>query len=658
MNTSRPLRCPLRCAVLRHRTPQLTALAAAGLLLVAGAAQAADATEALPRMVVSATRHAVPLADAPAAITVVDAEAVAERGTDNLLQALRVEPGVTTFGRPTGGRKSLSLRGMDPRHVLVLVDGQRISASDGLVGSSDFQLDWTGAVDIARIEVVRGPMSVLYGAEALGGVINVITQPLNGELQARAFVEGRSGHGGGDGHRLGAALRGAFGPALDFGLAVSDARRESTPTAADARLTAVEGRQPREAALKLNGRVAPGQSLQFDSRHTDEQRWLDARERSGLRRYHQSLHHLVRDHHALQWDADWSAGRQTLLRAYENRLAVSNIKTNGVASLRPNTLTDRVLEGQASQPLGQAQLFTAGFELRDEQLSNAGLPGAQASATHTGVYLQDEARLTPALSLTAGARADHASRFGTEFSPRVYAVWKPAAGWIVKGGVGHGFKAPTLKQINPDYKEDEGPNTYVGQAGLKAETNDSAEATVAWDTAAAGASLTAYRNRIRHLIVPVLLSGTTASGTYQFRNIDAAVLQGLEAAAGCRFGGWTLQAQAGLLSAHDDRGVWLEKRARRSWGLRADWAQGPWRAGGDVTTQSGLRLASTVAGQPPQAVPTLTLVNLHASLALGHGLTLRAGVDNATNLRLAAKSTLFSWEELPRSVRIGLEGRW
>lgn len=643
-----------------HFLPRLplSVLALAVASLAHGAEPTDVSTQALPRIVVSATRHAVPLADAPAAITVVDAERVAERGTDNLLQALRVEPGVTAFGRPTGGRKSLSLRGMDPRHVLVLVDGQRISASDGLVGSSDFQLDWTGAVDIDRIEVVRGPMSVLYGAEALGGVINVITAPLTGELQARAFSEGRDGDGGGSGHRLGAALRGGFGPSVDFGLAVSDARRESTPSAADARITAVEGRQPREAAAKLQWRAASGQRLGLDSRHSDEQRWLDARERSGPKRYHQSLHHLVRDHTALQWDADWGEGRDTLLRVYENRLAVSNVKTNGVASLRPNTLTDRVVEGQGNLPVGSTQLLTAGFELRDEQLANAGLPGGEARATHSGLYVQDEARLSPALSLTAGARADHASRFGTELSPRVYAVWKLADGWVVKGGVGHGFKAPTLKQINPDYKEDEGPNTYVGQAGLLPETNDNAEATLAWDTAQAGASLTAFRNRIRHLIVPVLLSGTPASGTYQFRNVDTAVIQGVEAAAGWRSGGWTLQAQAGLLSAHDGHGVWLEKRARTTWGLRADWQQGAWRAGGDITTQSGLRLASTVAGQPPQAVPRLTMVNLHASLALGAGVTLRAGVDNATNLRLAAKSSLFSWEELPRSCRIGIEARW
>jgi outer membrane receptor for ferrienterochelin and colicins len=233
-------------------------------LLALGTAQAAvsnvtdvtDVTDTLPRIVVSATRHAVPLIDAPAAITVVDAEQLAERGTDNLLQALRVEPGVGAFGRPTGGRKSLSLRGMDPRHVLVLVDGQRISASDGLVGSSDFQLDWAGAVDIARIEVVRGPMSVLYGAEALGGVINVITQPLNGELQARAFVEGRSGQRGGDGHRMAAALRGGFRPRAQRRAPRGHARHHGRPHHRRRGPPAARGRA--EAAMAPRAGAEPG----------------------------------------------------------------------------------------------------------------------------------------------------------------------------------------------------------------------------------------------------------------------------------------------------------------------------------------------------------------------------------------------------------------
>ncbi len=378
---------------------------------LAAAAQAQSVPDALPTVVVTATRHAMDLLDAPAAISVVSREQVMERGSDNLLQLLRAEPSINSFGKPTGGRKALSLRGMDPRHTLVLVDGQRIGASDGLVGSSDFQLDWTGAVDIERVEVVRGPMSVLYGAEALGGVINVITRPLPERFEASALVEARDGQGGGSGHRAGLALRGALHSALRYVLSVSDPRRSNTPSLADAKITAVEGRQPREAALRLQLLPAAGHQVTLDARASDEDRWLDARERSGLRRYHQSLHDLQRRHAGLAWSADWGGERDSLLRAYSSELSVHNQKTNGVASLRPNTLVDRVLEGQGSFRVGAQSRWTTGFEWRDEAVINAGLPGGEASVRHSAFYGQLETPLDPNVSLTAGLRSDHHGRF-------------------------------------------------------------------------------------------------------------------------------------------------------------------------------------------------------------------------------------------------------
>ncbi|MFO1228539.1 TonB-dependent receptor plug domain-containing protein [Roseateles sp.] len=635
---------------------RLNHLGLAALLALSTGAALAQASS-LPQVVVTATRHALPLQDAPAALTVVSQEELAERGTENLLQALRTEPSVSAFGRPTGGRKALSLRGMDPRHVLVLVDGARISASDGLVGSSDYQLDWTGAMDIARVEVVRGPMSVLYGAEALGGVINVITQPLSGELEARAFAEARFGQDGGDGHRLQAALRGSFTPQLRFGISLADGRRQSTPQSADATLTAVEGRRPREAAVHLAWLPVEGHTVKLDTRHADELRWFDARERSGKKRLYQSETPLVRDHHLLAWEADWGGGRESLLRVYENRLDTRNTRSNGVAPLRPNVLGDQVLEGQFAQPLPGGQQLTAGFEHRTEWLDNAALPGGHAQARHTGLYVQDEARIGRSLLLTGGLRHDNTQGYASQWSPRVYAVWTLAPEWVLKGGAGSGFKAPNLKQVNPAYREDEGPSTYLGQAGLRPELNRSLEAGLAWDRANTGASLMLFQNRIHDLITPVLLSGTPASGTYQFRNVDRAVLRGAEASAGWRAGAWQWRVSGTWLSAHDGQGLPLEKRATRTWALRGDWRDGPWAAGGTLDVQSGLHLAATTAGQPPQTVPLLSQLNLHLKRQLADGFTLRVGLDNATNLRLASKSPLFSYEEQPRTLRVSLEAR-
>ena len=324
-------------------------------------------------------------------------------------------------------------------------------------------------------------------------------------LQVETFAEARFGQDGGDGHRLQAALRGSFTPQLRFGISLADGRRQSTPQSADATLTAVEGRRPREAAVHLAWLPVEGHTVKLDTRHADELRWFDARERSGKKRLYQSETPLVRDHHLLAWEADWGGGRESLLRVYENRLDTRNTRSNGVAPLRPNVLGDQVLEGQFAQPLPGGQQLTAGFEHRTEWLDNAALPGGHAQARHTGLYVQDEARIGRSLLLTGGLRHDNTQGYASQWSPRVYAVWTLAPEWVLKGGAGSGFKAPNLKQVNPAYREDEGPSTYLGQAGLRPELNRSLEAGLAWDRANTGASLMLFQNRIHDLITPVLL---------------------------------------------------------------------------------------------------------------------------------------------------------
>lgn len=177
----------------------------------------------------------------------------------------------------------------------------------------------------------------------------------------------------------------------------------------------------------------------------------------------------------------------------------------------------------------QRQRLTAGFERRDEQLDNEGLPGGSADAVHQALYLQDEIVLTPALTLTAGLRYDHQNMFGGEWSPRLYAVWQPAPQWTVKGGYGHGFKAPNLKQISPGYVEDEGPFTYHGNPDLQPETNDSVELAAGWSSAQASAMLTLFHNQVDDLIVPRLFAVVAGRNHYVFDNIDKATLRGAEA---------------------------------------------------------------------------------------------------------------------------------
>lgn len=640
-----------------------TWLATAALLALAGLPAQADPSAPLQTVVVSATRHAMSQVDAPAAMSVVSADDIAQRGADNLLEALRGETGVAVFGRTIAGRKALALRGMDPRHTLFLVDGRRISASDGVIGHSDFQLDWVAMDQIDRIEVVRGPLSVLYGAEALGGVVQVFTRPLAAQFEGRAALEGTqtASDRGGEGHRVSATVSGPLGERLRAGLSVSDSRRQAVASALDPRLSDLEGRHKQEASWRLRWAPAGGHALELEQRWGQEERWADSIERSGRRRLFQSVTDLDRNHAALTWSADWGGQGdwRSTVRAYESRLAMRNQRNNGVAALRPNRLTDRVAEVQFSGQPRAGHLLSAGAELRQESLRNEGLPGGSAEAEHRSLLLQDEISLSRALTVTAGLRHDAHQRFGSEWSPRLYAVWRLAPQWVLKGGYSHGFKAPTLKQITPGYQEDEGPYTYLSNPSLRAETNRGAELGLAYDTARAGVQFMLFDNRVAHLIVPQQVTATGPRITYRYENIERARLRGAEWSGRMHLaGGWTASASYQYLEAQDGHGARLEKRPRHTLGGALDWATGPWRAGLRIDSTAGQLMAPAVVGQPLQAAPPLSFVGASVSRDLPAGLNLGLGVNNLSGTNPPERSALYSWGEAPRTWRLALRSRW
>lgn len=620
------------------------------------------ATPPLPQtVVVSATRHAMAMVDAPAAIEVIDAEQIHARGADNVFEAVRGQTGISIQGRTISGRKAINLRGMDSRHTLVLVDGKRIGASDGLIGHSDYQYDWIAVEDIERIEVVRGPMSVLYGAEALGGVVNIITREPGQRWRFGARLEGSAADGerGGNAQKASLHADGPLGASLRLGLSAATSHRQTVASAADARLSEIEGRDKQDVAARLLWTPAAGQRIEAEHRAGEEERSFLSRERGGKRRYYTSVTPIDRTHSALAWSADWGGAREvrSLLRAYESVIDVGNQRDNGVASLRAQRLEDRVLEGQVSLVPAARQLATTGFEWRDESLDNQGLAVGHATVAHRSLYAQDEVELGRSLSLTAGLRYDRHQRFGHEWSPRAYLVWRVAPGWTVKGGYGHGFKPPTLKQVTPGYVEDEGPFTYYSNPALKPETNDAVEIGVGWDGVRAAAQAMLFRNQVDDLIITRLFDA--AKGFYVFENVDRARLQGLEASGTLKVGaGWSASGSYQYLDARDGLEQRLEKQPRHTLGLRVEWAAGPWRAGLRGERHVGQLLASTVAGQPPQPVPGVTMLSAWAGADLGHGLDLGFGVDNLDNVSLARVSPLFTYAEAPRTWRLSLRGRW
>lgn len=623
--------------------------------LMASMAQAAPVTELNP-LVVTASRSEHSLADAPASVSVITAEQIKARGAGNLLEALRGVPGLSLNGRQVGGRKTLSIRGAEDRHTLVLIDGRRISSTDDTIGHSDYQYGWVAMEQIERIEVVRGPMSALYGSEAVGGVINIITRKGGQQWHGGASVRGELGEGpAGDGHQMSASASGPLGEWFDLALGVEDRRRAPTPRPENKATSDIEGQDRQSGNLRLGFTPSEGQRLQLDMLRSEEtRRRHEQNTRLPARPYYLDTYDLQRRQDALTWQADWSLLRSEL-RYSEAEFEVNNKRSNNIAATRPQRLEDRVWDGNLAFALGDSHSLTLGAERREEFLENAGLTGGSDSALHKALYVQDEIALADDWALTLGTRLDHHAIFGSESSPRAYLVWRASPELTIKGGYGEAFRAPTLKQISPNYVGAEGPHTFLGNADIQPETSRSWEIGADWRDEQSAYTATLFRSEIKDLIYYNLLRRVGPRSIYQYDNISEARIDGLEVALRRALGGgFSLASSMTWLDARDrDSDDKLTGRPEFSATPSLAWQQGAW--GAELEWQYiGQQTLKNAAGQLKRA-PAYSLVNLSGSYRVDEHLTLRAGLNNAGDLRLEDKSELFGYVEDGRTLWLGLE---
>ncbi|MBK7143850.1 MAG: TonB-dependent receptor [Xanthomonadales bacterium] len=602
----------------------------------------------LDEVTVTATLNQRDLRTAPASVTVVDRAELDRRAPPTLLEAIRGLPGVTLSPRQVGGRKTFSLRGLEGKHVLVLVDGRRISASDDVAGHSDYQYGWLPMEAVERIEVVRGPMSTLYGSEALGGVINVITRrgqgDWHGELQLRGLA--LLGDEGGDGHRSTFVTRGGLGERVGLAVEGEHSRIDAVPLREDARYAEQEGSDARSLGVSARIDLTDRQRLEFGARSGDEERWYGDVTRAGLA--YDNHYELARDTVHLDWFAGVGVA-DLVLRGYRSELDITNWRTENVEPTRPQRLVDRVLDGHASAGFG-AHRVTAGFELREEYLANSGLAGGRDDATHRALFVQDEWQIAERLGFTGGLRIDEHEFFGSQPSPRAYLVYEASDTWVLKGGWGRAFKAPTLKQISPDYVGAEGPHSFLGNAAIQPETADAFELAADFLSGPWTLRASLFDTQVDDLITYRLIEQQGPRRIYQYDNVDAARLRGAEIG-----GEYALSEslQFGLdlsLLDSEDRatGAELEYRPEHAVNARIDWAPSEaWslRFGGERTGKQ------TGAGV---LLPGYTLWNAAVTRRFGEHLRLRLGLDNLTDVRLDGRSVDYGYAERGRGVSLSV----
>ena len=610
--------------------------------------------------VITATSTLRQLSDAPASVTVISRDDLSMRPVQDLEDALRGTPGLQFTGIGLT-RRGVSIRGMGSEHTLVLVDGQRINNAAGAVAHADFDLGWVPVEAIERIEVIRGPMSSLYGSEALGGVVNVITRRATDAWHGAAQVNGgiREDGRAGQTHQLGIYAGGPLVPGL-LGLTLSGEtrRRQETPFHDDPSLSEIEGRDAYNADIRLSWTPDSAQRIDLSYASGLEDRWRDTRSAGRAPVDYESSDRIERERYSLAHRGDWTWGSSTL-RAYRNTLERTNRYTHGVIPASPRQeLTDDILDGSLSLPMGDMHLVTLGGEWRREQLEDGGFATGEAQSIHRALFLQNELQFNPTWSLVLGNRFDQHEAYGWHNSPRVYLVHHMNDALTIKGGGGRGFKAPSLKQLSPGYSAIGAGGMFriFGNPDLEPEINTTYEINA--DYQADGWSLSAgvFQNKVRGLIQTICVSncGVRGAEIRNYDNVEEARIRGLELGGSLDLSSslrWELNySYLDAIDRSADRR--LRDRARHLANTRLQWTPTPAFTGQLRGEYVGSQL--TYASDTAYAVPAYRLWHLELTQRITDSLSIRGGIENLTDEDFSDASNHFTFAEPGRTYHVGL----
>ncbi|MCP2121284.1 UNVERIFIED_ORG: outer membrane receptor for ferrienterochelin and colicins [Pantoea agglomerans] len=431
------------------------------------------AAESGDTLVVTASATEQNLKDAPASISVITQEDLKRKPVQNLKDVLQDVPGVQLTNEGDN-RKGVSIRGLDSSYTLILVDGKRVSSRNAVFRHNDFDLNWVPVDAIERIEVVRGPMSSLYGSDALGGVVNIITKKIGqkwtGTLSADSTIQEHRDRGdtnNGQFYTSGPLVDGVLG--LKAYGSVSKREKDDqqrSSTSANGETPRIEGFTSRDANVEFAWTPTENHDFTAGYGFDRQDRDSDSLDKNRLERQNYSLSHNGR----------WGVGNSEL-KVYGEK--VDN-KNPGNSS--PITSESNAVDGKYVLPLGEInQLLTFGGEWRHDKLKDpvnlTGSTSSTTSASQYALFLEDEWRIFEPLALTTGIRMDDHETYGDHWSPRAYLVYNATDTVTVKGGWATAFKAPSLLQLSPDWITGScrGACEIVGNPDLKPETSESFE---------------------------------------------------------------------------------------------------------------------------------------------------------------------------------------
>lgn len=512
------------------------------------------AQNAVEPVVVTATRQAMRVSELLSDVTVIEREDIERHAGSTMLELLAEQPGLQLYrSGGLGAQSGFFLRGAQTGWVKVLVDGMPISDSRDQTGSSalgDIPLS-----NVERIEVVRGPASALYGADALGGVIQIFTRKATEPgVKADAFV-------GGGSHATREASAGVSAAGEIWKLRVEGHKLSTDGISAYAdasnRDADKDGYDNSGAAFSFSVTPLPGHEVGMSYRTSQGRFYYDGGEypppdfafspsgdfnnRQDFRSTQWRLH--TRNRLSQAWESTLSYGVVT-----DKRKDYNSFQTDG----RKTEIENRLLGWQNDIALAgpvPGQVLLAAELLKQHGAPAEDFAGGKDEMDNTSVLAGWTAN-AGAHRWQANTRHDDHSAFGGHTTHGLAYGYQISPHWRAQASYGTAFKAPTLSELYAP---------VFGNPDLKPEKSRNYEAGLAWETDEQRASFTTYHQRVRNLIGydPV---------TFQDINVaQEATLEGVTLAWSGRLDTWRWSASYDRLNAvNEDTNEELLRRAKHS----------------------------------------------------------------------------------------------
>jgi vitamin B12 transporter len=504
----------------------------------------ADQSEVIeaPDVVVSATKTPIPAKQVTSAVEVITGEEMQQRKTRTVAEALRWASGLAVFqSGGLGTAVDVRMRGGTPEQTLVLIDGAIVNSAT--IGTYDFA--HLTSDNIERIEILRGSQSMLWGSDAMGGVINITTKRGRDKPNVSAFVE----YGSFNTIREGGGLSGKKGP-IDFSGSIT-----RLDTAGFSAINYRRGAAERDGYHNWQGSLRLGADLPKDGRLDFSFRWLDGivhfdgfafnpvtfasdpADVFGARS--RSTQYVFAGNYA-QPITPWWSHKLTLSRATDNLVsdggAVERNLVTGTTGLvgfpfrSQIEATSNRIEWQHNFQVGKPLLLTAGYQFREQKgdnrdlLTNTTTFENKTLSSHAG-FGEAQLNFWDRVFGTAGIRQDEYNVFGSATTYRVTGGYlHQETGTKLRGSYSTGFRAPTINQLffpgfgNPNLQPEK--SQALDAAIEQALPGDRGSISI-------GYFWTRYRNLILSVFDPAVC---TAPGSFGFcaQNVGLARAEGVE----------------------------------------------------------------------------------------------------------------------------------